>query len=159
MTNLKVKFSQFSLRANTEIGFIAEDDSELPVTIFQVKLWASELLFHWYRFNELQNKQTFYKSIPIKIEALIDSRLVATFMQIRITKDTIIKKDDVQFRFLEKLYLLVPYKELTVVKKKEFLKKSASNNFNTEKYLNTIEYWAQGFPKFGSPFIYTGWVQ
>ncbi len=158
MPNVKVKFTQYSVRANTEIGFLAEDESELTVTIHQIKLWASLVLFRWYRIKELQNKQTFYKSIPIKIEAFIDSNLVATFMQIRVTNDTIIKENDVAFPFTEKEYLLVPYKETRATKKEKRSKVSAENNFNAEKYFKTIEYWTEDFPKFGSPIIYTGWV-
>ncbi len=158
MSSVKVKFTQFSVRANKEIGFIAEDESELPVTIHQVKQWSSQVLFWWYRIKELQNIQTFYKSIPIKIEAFIDSNLVATFMQVRVTADRIMRKDDVAFPFTEKEYVLVPYNENKVKTKKKPLKKKEEIDFNAEKYLNTIEYSTSDFPKFGSPILYTGWI-
>mgnify|MGYP007095785303 FL=1 len=112
MATVKLKFSQFSERANSEIGFIVEEDTNIQVSLLKMKEWAALQLYYWFQYKELIGVKTFYKSKPIKIEASVDSKIVGIFMQIRVTKDTIVKEDkDVLFPFLENQYLLTTYSE------------------------------------------------
>jgi hypothetical protein len=160
MAKLKVNFTQLSASKNQKIGFFVEDDTEEVVSVSQIKWWASLLLYQWNKLKELEKKQTFYKKSPIKIEAFIDSKLVATFTQIRITKDTVVKKDrDMPFPFSEKPYLLVNYLEPQKGKNNLNREEKAREDFNSNKHFNTIEFYNKNFPRFGSPIIFTGWTQ
>lgn len=134
-------------------GFEIVCQTEIHKDTTRLKSWAITHFENWFSLRRLKRLTTFNLAKPIILECYWNNDLELILCQKRVTKDTIVRKEECVIKLTQCDYIFIPYK---TIRKVPYNIPNSFEPIDLNRALNVIEHINDTYLKSRSRIIYTG---